>query len=339
MKTYFGNYLGIVINNNDPEFRGRVQVFVPHIMPSLYENWNKDGKDITITCVGDNAPQGISSEMLDKLRKILPWAEAASPIIGQSSPGNVSAGLANLISRDLPQNVSAGTPGGVVGNGQYLDQTPSSIPNGSIQGAEKLLIPLDNSGVDAANLSPGFKDRLNNFYNEAISLNYKITCRSAFRSYEKQLRLYNASDKKGSVAAPGGSAHEFGVAVDLIITGPGTSITSTSVMDSVTGKNYDTPAFRALLRKHLLHQPLHPQTTSASKPEHWHIEPLENPAAGGNRGPDVFKQTQTLLSKTVTTVVAETPNSSQLPPHDNPLTSKNPSGTSQGTPTSPTTTV
>jgi hypothetical protein len=93
------------------------------------------------------------------------------------------------------------------------------------------------------------------------------------------------------------------------------------------------------LRKHLLHQPLHPQTTSASKPEHWHIEPLETPAAGGNRGAQTFTQTRTLLTKTVTTVVAETPSSSQLPPHDNPLTSKNPSGTSQGTPTSPTTTT
>ena len=45
-------YLGICINNNDPEKRGRVQIFVPHIMPTLYERWNKEGKNIQINCVG-----------------------------------------------------------------------------------------------------------------------------------------------------------------------------------------------------------------------------------------------------------------------------------------------
>ena len=89
MKQYNSMYLGICINNNDPEKRGRVQVFIPHIMPALYEGWNDKGEDIDITCVGDNMPDGLSTEIIERLSKILPWAESASPIVGTSSPGNL----------------------------------------------------------------------------------------------------------------------------------------------------------------------------------------------------------------------------------------------------------
>ena len=80
-KEYYGNHLGMVINSSDPEYRGRVQVFVPHIMPALYEGWNKEGADIKISCVGSNIPEGLTPEIHARLVKILPWAESASPII------------------------------------------------------------------------------------------------------------------------------------------------------------------------------------------------------------------------------------------------------------------
>lgn len=93
MKQYFGNHLGLCVNNNDPEKRGRVQVFIPHIMPLLFENWNEVGEDIKMVCVGDNIPDSLPAPVLEKLIKILPWAEAASPILGTSAPGSlVSAG-------------------------------------------------------------------------------------------------------------------------------------------------------------------------------------------------------------------------------------------------------
>ena len=95
MKQYNSMYLGVVINNNDPEKRGRVQVFVPHIMPALYENWNKEGKDIQINCVGDNMINGITSDMIYHLSEILPWAESASPIVGSSSTGNLITSMIN----------------------------------------------------------------------------------------------------------------------------------------------------------------------------------------------------------------------------------------------------
>ena len=39
-KSYFGNYLGIVVQNNDPEKRGRLKVFVPHVSSTVYANWD-----------------------------------------------------------------------------------------------------------------------------------------------------------------------------------------------------------------------------------------------------------------------------------------------------------
>lgn len=89
MNTYFGNYLGLCISNSDPEQRGRVQVLIPHIMPALYKNWNETEEDKFITCLGDNLPEALNAEQIERLRKILPWAEGAMPILGPCAPGRL----------------------------------------------------------------------------------------------------------------------------------------------------------------------------------------------------------------------------------------------------------
>jgi hypothetical protein len=111
MKQYNSMYLGICINNNDPEKRGRVQIFVPHVMPTLYEKWNKEGKNIQINCVGDNMIGGLTSDVIKTLSEILPWAESASPILGTSSPGNLLTqaveGVKGIIGRIFNQGPEA----------------------------------------------------------------------------------------------------------------------------------------------------------------------------------------------------------------------------------------
>jgi hypothetical protein len=106
MKEYYGNHLGICINNNDPENRGRVQVFIPHIMPALYEGWNELGEDIKLECVGDNLPNGLSSKVIEKLRLILPWAEAAMPVIGNSVAGSYNPETGNFNQTNTPEAVA-----------------------------------------------------------------------------------------------------------------------------------------------------------------------------------------------------------------------------------------
>ncbi len=54
MKNYTGMYLGIVIQNNDPEYRGRVKVYVPHIQASVYQNWFKEISDKSFKFIGEN---------------------------------------------------------------------------------------------------------------------------------------------------------------------------------------------------------------------------------------------------------------------------------------------
>jgi hypothetical protein len=159
-------YLGICINNNDPEKRGRVQIFIPHIMPALYKEWNEAGKDIEITCVGDNMPQGLSGEMIHKLTLILPWAEAASPIIGSSAPGTLMGavmGAAEAVGQ------AAGKAAAAVGSAakavvsQVYEQSPAAEPVdvSSMQDLFKEAGKYNSRGVNADKLArTGSKDGL-----------------------------------------------------------------------------------------------------------------------------------------------------------------------------------
>lgn len=117
MKTYYGNYLGVVIagGEKDPEGRGRCQIFIPHIMPALYEGWNNSGNDVSFDIVGDGLPTSLDSSIVNKLQKILPWAECAAPIVGSSpstkdgSETNRNIGIAAVTSTiSLPDYEESG---------------------------------------------------------------------------------------------------------------------------------------------------------------------------------------------------------------------------------------
>lgn len=253
---------------------------------------------------------------------------------GTSSTG--AAGTAGGASVNL---CGGGAAGGAAagGGGSYVDQSPTAAPAGALIPGEPFAIPRSHSGVDVVNLKPIFVQRVNAFYKEALSLGYKIQCTSAFRSFEKQADLFKKIGP-GGAAAPGGSTHETGIAVDLYITGPGVSITSLSVAASRSGKNYDTPQFWALLAKYNLHQPIHPRH-GASYPEHWHIEPIEMPPVKkGDRSASVSRAIAKQMSMPSQNLVAETTSSSQLPAAANPLATAKPQNTSLAAPTPPSTT-
>jgi len=116
MKQYYGNYLGVVISGGekDPEGRGRTQVFIPHIMPALYEGWNKEGRDIQFDIVGEGLPTALSPEIIDRLQKILPWAECAAPIVGASpsvkNGSEINRNIGGAIIGGLGPVIPFGTP-------------------------------------------------------------------------------------------------------------------------------------------------------------------------------------------------------------------------------------
>lgn len=126
MKEHYGNHLGICINNIDPENRGRVQVFVPHIMPALYEGWNEAGEDITLECIGNNLPNGLSSKIIEKLTKILPWAEAAMPIIGNSVAGSYNPETGNFNQTNTPEAAAVNIDLNTAANAFALNGDPNA---------------------------------------------------------------------------------------------------------------------------------------------------------------------------------------------------------------------
>lgn len=90
MKKYYGNYIGIVIQNNDPDKRGRCKIYVPHVSVTLYEKWNKIPRDKRFRFMGENLTSSLN-EVMDDLKDILPWAEYAAPIQGAIGSGRYNA--------------------------------------------------------------------------------------------------------------------------------------------------------------------------------------------------------------------------------------------------------
>lgn len=91
--TYNGFYLGIVVQNNDPEKRGRVKVYIPHVAATLYKDWNetfKSGLDKHFAFLDKNTNPDID-KVLQYLKETLPWAEIAQPIFGGSASGRYHA--------------------------------------------------------------------------------------------------------------------------------------------------------------------------------------------------------------------------------------------------------
>jgi len=87
LPTYYGNYLGIVIQNNDPEKRGRVKVYVPHISPTIYETVKRDNKDKYYKFMGDNIQTDLTPKLVEDLKSILPWSEVVAPVSSGASSG------------------------------------------------------------------------------------------------------------------------------------------------------------------------------------------------------------------------------------------------------------
>jgi len=84
-KKYRGKYIGIVITaaSEDPEGRNRVQVWVPHVMNTLYKDWNSSEDDKFLF---DLNRGNLTSPEIQRLRNSLPWAECASFLIGGGAP-------------------------------------------------------------------------------------------------------------------------------------------------------------------------------------------------------------------------------------------------------------
>lgn len=101
MKQFLGNYVGIVIQNDDPQRSGKVKVFVPHVTASVYKNWIERRTNKKFKFMGaniDNAVvQSLSgaplnqtdnlSTIVEELKLVLPWAHCAAPLTSENGSG------------------------------------------------------------------------------------------------------------------------------------------------------------------------------------------------------------------------------------------------------------
>lgn len=84
-------YVGIVIQNNDPDKRGRCKIFIPHLTTHLADDWlNDTTKDRSFKFINGQANDDLL-EILPRLKQVLPWANYAGPIFGGNSSGRFNA--------------------------------------------------------------------------------------------------------------------------------------------------------------------------------------------------------------------------------------------------------
>ena len=84
MKSYNSIYLGIVVQNNDPEKRGRVKVYVPNISANIYDKWMQDKLNKKFKFPGSNINSDLTPIMQD-LKKILPWSDVSCPLFSENA--------------------------------------------------------------------------------------------------------------------------------------------------------------------------------------------------------------------------------------------------------------
>jgi hypothetical protein len=100
MKQYFGNYVGIVVQNNDPDKTGKVKVFVPHVTATVYKKWVSEHKNKKFRFLGANIDSTLTqafsggfnntenlTNIVEELKIVLPWAECAAPLTSEDTSG------------------------------------------------------------------------------------------------------------------------------------------------------------------------------------------------------------------------------------------------------------
>lgn len=126
-KKVFGNHLAIVVQNNDPEKRGRVKVYVPHISAEIYTGWDETKKD-KVFVFPDKETNPDLDRILPYLKNSLPWAEMAMSIFGGCASGRYNAYLrkgttSDANSWELKENASL--------NLNLTEDEPTELVNGN----------------------------------------------------------------------------------------------------------------------------------------------------------------------------------------------------------------
>lgn len=188
IKRFDEVYLAIVVQNDDPQQRGRCKIFVPHISPHVYKKWNELKKDRQFKFIGRNINSDIS-DILEDLRQILPWAEQATSLVGENSSGRYN---------DLNKTAT-------ISDSNKLDTTVSNLSSVTILNSQ---ITQYSQNLDNIGEKPGNKFDINYFresdaFNNAAQ-NHTINVNKYSYNYKPET-LSNCA--KGIFSVPSVGAH------------------------------------------------------------------------------------------------------------------------------------
>jgi hypothetical protein len=116
-KEFNSIYLGIIVQNNDPQRRGRVKVFVPHLSPTIYQDWVGENKDKFFNFI-----DGELQPILSKLKNILPWAEVSCPLTSENTSKRFNNYTNNSTISDTNSYVNL-SANGSASSGEIYDQS------------------------------------------------------------------------------------------------------------------------------------------------------------------------------------------------------------------------
>lgn len=117
-----GIHLGIVVQNNDPEYRGRVKIFVPEHAPTIKGLTDELKKGVLLAFKSvdkDYSPE--IANVIQDIKNALPWAEQASPLFAGCSSGRYNAKFNKTTASDSNQCDDSGVVYGFRPTNNWVD--------------------------------------------------------------------------------------------------------------------------------------------------------------------------------------------------------------------------
>lgn len=131
---YYGLTRGIVVQNNDPQRRGCVKILTQASYPNMYSLFADkpapQNESIFVNFPATAGGGSITREQFEEIKKKLPWAEQASPLIGPGSAGSLQHNNDASVSSGQFNEAKYGGAGSETGtktNNDDVGQKTSSI--------------------------------------------------------------------------------------------------------------------------------------------------------------------------------------------------------------------